>query len=264
MTAEHVPPRPDSLHRVPDTPSPPPRPDGSARPVATWSWWEALAVYLLAMLLGSVVAVPVLGLIEDQDLEDMLATIVVAVVTVGALLLWLNAAHPSWRGAVGFPGRGRWWAEVRSGIGFGLLLYPGMVFGVGLVLSLLLRAVSGEVVQTPEQVPPDLSAVGLAATALYAFVIAPIHEELFFRGILFRGVRDRYGLAAGLMASGVGFSLIHYLDGPWQGTVLLMGVMFFNGIALAWFYERRGNLVANLVAHSMFNVIGLALILTIG
>lgn len=264
MSAEHVPPRPDGLHPPPGTPRPPATPEGRARAKATWSWWEAVAVYLLAILLGGVATVPLLGWIGDEDLANIVATSVAALVIVGVLVAWLSTAHPSWRVAVGFPGRDRVWAEIRSGIWFGLLLYPGLVFGVGLVLSVVLGAISDEVVRTPEQVPSGLSAAGVALTAAYACVIAPLHEELFFRGVLFRGVRDRYGLGAGLLASGVGFSLIHYLDGPWQGTVLLMGVMFFNGIALAWFYERRGNLVANIVAHTMFNVIGLVLILTIG
>ena len=32
---------------------------------------------------------------------------------------------------------------------------------------------------------------------------------------------------------------------------------------LAWFYERRGNIVANMIAHATFNVIGLTLILLV-
>jgi membrane protease YdiL (CAAX protease family) len=99
---------------------------------------------------------------------------------------------------------------------------------------------------------------------LYAVVIAPVHEELFFRGILFRSVGDRYGLVAGLVVSGLGFSLIHYVPGPWEDALLLMGVMLFNGVALAWWYARRGTIVASVVAHMVFNVIGMALILTLG
>jgi hypothetical protein len=137
------------------------------------------------------------------------------------------------------------------------------VFGVGLLVSLLLSALSGETAEAPEQVPTDLSAVGLVVTAVYAIVVAPIHEELFFRGVLFRGVRDRYGLGAGLLASGFGFALIHYLDAPWQDALLLMGVMFFNGVALAWWFDRRRTIVAPIVAHMVFNVIGLSLILLI-
>jgi hypothetical protein len=165
---------------------------------------------------------------------------------------------------MGLPKHGRWWIEIRDTAVFGLVLYPAMTIVVGVLLGLLLQAITGEQPTTPEQVPTDLSAVGLAVTAVYAIVIAPVHEELFFRGILFRAARDRYGLLVGLLVSGLGFGLIHYLEGPWQDAALLMGVMFFNGIALAWWYERRGTIVASVVAHMVFNVIGLTLIFAIG
>jgi membrane protease YdiL (CAAX protease family) len=264
MTSEHVPPRPDALYRA-SAPPPSETVDGlDARPKATWSVWEAVAVYVLAIILGGLATVPFFRLIEDEDLRNITSTLAAAVVIVGVVLAWLSTGHPTWRRVMGFPRRGEWWPHVRASIGFGLLLYPGMVFGVGLVIGLILSALSGEQAQAPEQVPAELSAVGLVVTVLYAVVIAPVHEELFFRGVLFRGARDRHGLGVGLVASGVAFALIHYLEGPWQDTLLLMGVMLFNGIALAWWYERRGTVAAPLIAHVVFNVIGLSLILTIG
>lgn len=266
MSSERVPPRPDGLHPA-TAPPPPPRVDVgglSMRPKATWKTWEAIAVYLVAFVLAGLATLPILELIEDEDLATLTASAVAALVIVGVILVWLSRSHPRWREVMGFPERGRWWPEVRSGVGFGLLLYPGIVFGVGLVVSLILGVVSGEAVEAPRQVPSDPSIVAAAVTVVYAIAIAPLHEELFFRGVLFRGVRDRHGLGSGLLATGLGFSLVHYLEGPWQDALLLMGVMFFNGIALGWWYERRGTIVAPIVAHMVFNVIGLSLILTIG
>jgi membrane protease YdiL (CAAX protease family) len=264
MSADAVPPRPDGLHPV-EPPPPTPTEQGGveARPKATWSVWEALAVYLLAILIGGFATLPIVQLVDDEDVANLAASAVAALSIMAVLLAWLAASHRSWRHVMGFPDRGGWWAEVRGDLGFGLFLYPAMVFGVGLALSLVLSAISGQTAQAPEQVPPDLPAVGVGISIAYAIVIAPIHEEFFFRGVLFRSVRDRYGLWPGLLASGVGFSLIHYLTGPWQDTTLLMGVMLFNGMALAWWYERRGTIVAPMVAHMVFNVIGLSLILTL-
>jgi membrane protease YdiL (CAAX protease family) len=42
--------------------------------------------------------------------------------------------------------------------------------------------------------------------------------------------------------------------------MLLQSIMVFTGIALAWIYERRANLVANIAAHMAFNAIGVLLI----
>jgi membrane protease YdiL (CAAX protease family) len=176
-------------------------------------------------------------------------------------VLWLSRSHPSWKGVIGFPSSV--WPEIRAGIGFGALLYPVIVFGVGLLLVLVLEAVTGGTISQPRQVPAHLSVVGLVVTIVYGVVIAPIHEELFFRGILFRSIRDRHGFAWGALGSAVAFGLIHYLPGAWGGTALLIGVMMFTGFALAWFYERRGNIVANMIAHATFNVIGLTLILIV-
>lgn len=265
MSSEYVPPRPDWPH--PTAPPPVVRPSSgriAGRPTATWRTWEAIGVYVLAFLLGGFASLPILGLIEDEDLANLVASAAASLVIVLVLLIWLSRSHPTWRQVMGFPAMGRWWREISAAVGFGLLLYPAMVLVVGIAVSIVLSAVSGEPVRAPEQVPGDLPVGGVIVTWLYAVVIAPLHEELFFRGVLFRAVRDRRGLIAGLIATGVGFALIHYIPGPWQDSVLLIAVMFFNGMALAWFYERRGTLVAPVVAHMVFNVIGLSLIFTIG
>jgi membrane protease YdiL (CAAX protease family) len=268
--SERDPPRPDLFQRIP------PRPDHvpvqpvshdvsrlSLRPKATWKAWEAIAVYVLAFLGGGLATLPILELIEDDDLATFTASAVAAVVVTGSIIAWLWKTHPRWRDVIGFPPRGEWWSEVRSSIGFGLVLYPTMVFGVGLVLALILGVLSGEAVEAPEQVPSEPSTITAIITVMYAIVIAPVHEELYFRGVLFRAVRDRYGLTRGLLATGIGFALVHFLEAEWQDTLLLMAVMFINGMALAWWYERRGTIVASLVAHMVFNVIGLTLILTL-
>lgn len=261
MSSQPVPPRPDGLHPEPAAIGPP----AVAEPErATWRVWEAIGVYLVAILLAGVATTPVLAAIDDEDLATMAATATAAIVIVAVLLGWLSVLHPTWRRVMGVPARGRWWAEIGRSVGFGLLLYPGIVFGVGLLVSVVLSVLSGEQAQAPEQVSSGLTAAGVVLTIVYAIVIAPLHEELFFRGILFRGARDRYGLGAGLIASGLGFALIHYLEAAWQDTLLLMGVMFFNGVALAWWYDRRRVLVAPVVAHAIFNVIGLTLIFSIG
>jgi uncharacterized protein len=264
MSSEYVPPRPDWPH--PSTPPAAGPTTGriAARPKATWGTWEAIGVYVLAFLLGGFASLPIIGLIEDEGLAGLVAAAAASLVILLVLLIWLSKAHPTWRQVMGFPAPGGWWREIRTGIGFGLLLYPAMTLVVGVVVSIVLSAVSGEPVRAPEQLPEELPLGGMVVAWLYAVVIAPLHEELFFRGMLFRAVRDRRGLVPGLIAAGVGFSLVHYIPGPWQDSVLLIAVMFFNGIALAWYYERRGTLLAPIVAHMVFNLIGLSLILTIG
>jgi membrane protease YdiL (CAAX protease family) len=231
------------------------------RPLATWRWWEAILVYLLILVVSAFASLPIFRLIRSQGLANLSASAVIALINVALLVVWLQAFHPRWREVIGFPRRV--WPEVRSGLGFGALLYPVIVLGVGIVVNLLLQVITGRSVRSPRQLPAHLSDAGVAVSIVYAVVIAPIHEELFFRGILFRSLADRYGFAIGATGSGLAFGLIHYVPGPWYGSVLLMSVMVFTGVALAWFYERRGNIAASMVAHATFNVIGLTLILAL-
>ncbi|MEW6059460.1 MAG: CPBP family intramembrane glutamic endopeptidase [Actinomycetota bacterium] len=245
-----VPPRPDLPHST--------APEEPRRQKATWRWWEAIGVYLLIMLASSLFTLPLLDTIRPTGLAEVVASAVMALANVGMLLLWLSRFHPRWRAAVGFPKR--LWPEIRAGLLFGAVLYPVVVLGVGLVLTVAYQVLSGHPVEAPRQLPEELPAIGLVASAVYAVVIAPIHEELFFRGILFRSIRDRHGFGAGVVGSGLAFGLIHYHEGPALNSLLLMSIMVFTGIGLAWVYERRGNIVANTVAHATFNTIGLILI----
>jgi CAAX protease family protein len=255
--SDRVPPRPD----LPPAGAPVPAMPPAERPLATWRWWEAILVYLLILIVSAFATVPIFRVIRSRGLANLSASAIIAVVNVGLLALWLQAFHPRWRKVIGFPRR--IWPEVRAGTGFGALLYPVVVLGVGIVLNLLLQLITGRSIRSPRQLPAHLSTMGVAVSIAYAVVIAPIHEELFFRGILFRSLADRYGFAIGAGGSGLAFGLIHYVPGPVYGSVLLMGVMVFTGVALAWFYERRGNIVATMVAHATFNVIGLTLILVL-
>jgi membrane protease YdiL (CAAX protease family) len=257
----HVPPRPDSLHPAQPAPL---RPDTRAvgRPLATWSWLEAVGIYVLAFLIAGIATLPLIGLMdEDTDLATIVATTIAALVIVGVLVGWLSIRHRGWPAVMGVPRRGVWTREVGAGVLFGIGLYPVMVVVVGGLLVVVLEAISGQRVEAPEQVGQNLSAVGTAVTIVYAIAIAPVGEELFFRGVLFRALRDRHGFVVGAIGSGLGFGLIHFIPGPAVDAALLMIVMFFTGVALAFVYERRGTIVTPIAAHVTFNVIGIVLIL---
>lgn len=227
------------------------------RPKATWQWWEALGVYIGAFFVAGFATLPVLRSVSDEDLGTLLASFVAAIVIVGLVLLWLTRFHPGWKGVMGMPVH--WGREAIAGLTFGVGLYP-VVAIIGVVVAYLFGLVSGDTVRTPEQVPQDLPTVGVAVTIVYAVVVAPIGEELFFRGVLFRAIRDRHGFWLGALGSGVTFGLIHFIPGSALDAVLLMTVMVFTGVGLAYIYERRGTIVAPIAAHMMFNVIGLSLI----
>ncbi len=101
----------------------------------------------------------------------------------------------------------------------------------------------------------------LPLAAVEACVVAPVVEESFFRGFVFRGLLGRYvRLIPGLRLnfwwaaalSGLLFALFH---GELGLIVPFTGV----GMLFAWIFRRTGSLWPNILAHAGFNAISLAL-----
>jgi len=258
-----IPPRPDTGGTV--SGAIPTTPDG--RPRSTWGWFEAVGVYLLAFLAGGFASIPVLALLGDTSVNgaigrsEILATIVADVAITGVLVFWLARWHREWRAAMVLPpAPERIWRDLLYGAIAGLILVPAVGIVSGGIEAILREAV-GHRVTSPEQVAPGLSPLAVVSLVLLAVVIAPISEELFFRGVLFRTVRDRHGFWPAALASAIPFGLVHYVPSPAIDALVLQLTMVFTGIGLAWIYERRGSIVASMVAHMAFNVVGLVVIL---
>ena len=256
--SDQIPPRPDVPFGTP--PPPVPATPGAERPKATWRWWEAIGVYLLILIASAFITLPLFRAITSKGLSEIVTSAAIAVVNIILLVLWLQRFHPTWRAIIGFPKRV--WPEIRAGMGFAVILYVAVAVAAA-VLTALFQSVARHSVHTPRQLPAHLSAVGVIIAILYAVVIAPIHEELFFRGVLFRSLADRHGFLVGAFGSAVAFGLVHYIPSTFSDSLLLMTIMVGTGVGLAWFYERRGNIVADIAAHATFNVIGLTLIFLI-
>lgn len=243
-------------------------PDG--RPKVTWRWWHALLAYLVTNLViaqglvgGSIVALTGIDIVAGAaDASVLGLTLVTNAVWVAGLVLWLRRSHPGWRAAMGLVPATRRIREFAVSFALGLGLYPVVSIGAALVVGLLLQIVTNRTVEVPQQIETDLSVAGQVAAVGVALIAAPIAEELFFRGVLFRSIRDRHGFWPGALLSSVVFGLGHYVASPWPDAVLLQGVMVFTGVGLCLVYEWRKSLLSCIAAHIAFNAIGIVLILT--
>ena len=94
----------------------------------------------------------------------------------------------------------------------------------------------------------------LALTALLVCVVAPVAEELLFRGVLYPAFRRKMSRLAAMLASGAAFSLVH------TNVVGFLPILAL-GCLLAYLYERTGSLVGPLAVHIVHNsfLLGLAL-----
>lgn len=245
---------------------PPPEPPHVRRPSwsglgdrlpVPWPWWEAIFVYLAGgFLLGGAAAALVAGT-GTSDEALVVESLAADVVLVVSMVLWLRWRHPGWTERVGVEVRVR---DAVRGYLSGLALYPVIAI-LGIPLGWVFERLVGHAIQQPEQLSPDTRTAFKVLAVVLAVVVAPVAEELFFRGMLYRSIRDRHGVVAGLACSSVLFGLVHYVPAPAADAVFLQVVMVFTGIGLALIYERRGNLLGSIAAHAAFNTIGVILIL---
>jgi uncharacterized protein len=85
-------------------------------------------------------------------------------------------------------------------------------------------------------------------------LLAPVAEELFFRGFFFAGLRSRWSLWPAALVSGLVFGMVHAPTGI--TTVVPLAAL---GFALCWLYDRTGSIWPCMIAHAINN--GLALVL---
>jgi uncharacterized protein len=89
-----------------------------------------------------------------------------------------------------------------------------------------------------------------------AVTVAPVAEEVLFRGLMYPGLKRRLGIGRAALISSVLFALIHVNLMTFVPLLLLAGV-------LVWLYEHTGNLLAPVVAHAVFNLANLLLLLLV-
>jgi hypothetical protein len=140
------------------------------------------------------------------------------------------------------------------GLGIGLA-----AFVLGEVLLLIMHA-AGLPVSGQQQ---ELKSVHHSAVlpflffAISAAITAPIAEETFFRAYAMRALAVRYGFPVGVVVSSLFFGLLHLTGGVGLVALPLMVI----GALLAWAYARTGNLITNITAHALNNLIGVILLL---
>lgn len=142
------------------------------------------------------------------------------------------------------------WKHVPMGVGIGISGYL-----IVIVLSLLAVELVGPL-EPPDQEVLDRALQGGLPTVLgmiAAVGLAPILEELIYRGVLFQGLRQRLGLWPAMGLSALVFGPVHLL------SPFYMVILAIFGFWLAGAFHRTGSLVVPVVGHATFNAIQLSL-----
>ncbi len=166
----------------------------------------------------------------------------------GAILVFvgffLRASRLSWSDAFGLA-KARQPGAVVLGMLAGLMFIPWEVVWMELSQLLLENPQAQPLVEELQKT--DMPLVEKAVAGVLAVFIAPLAEEMIFRGILYPTIKQ-----AGWPRT------------AWWATSLFFGAVHFNLIAfvpltvlsllLIYVYEKTGSLWASITAHSFFNL----------
>ena len=189
------------------------------------------------------------------------------VVAVGyALAVWLFVVRTdalSWVD-VGWPAAapGRLSRALRA-IGVAVLVMLPVTIGISL-LGGILALILG--VQPPDVLPDINGSADALAVALAVAIVAPVGEELFFRGFALTAWLRDLGQRAAIGRSALLFAVIHIVNiesatfGEGAAQAFLQTVVIFPlGLVLGWLFVRWGILAA-IAGHVTYNSLLLAML----
>jgi membrane protease YdiL (CAAX protease family) len=165
---------------------------------------------------------------------------------VAALLVpWLRRRGWSPRDVAGAPGL----ADVARGVGVWGLAFA--CYAVTWVLFALLQREAAEALAIEQRFT---GAPASAAAIILVSIVNPVFEEFLWLGYGVTRLAPRLGLRAAAALS-VGLrAIVHLYQGPWA----VLGVLPV-GVAFTWYFGRTRRLWPVVVAHALFDAIGLAL-----
>jgi membrane protease YdiL (CAAX protease family) len=219
-------------------------PEGAQTEVAPdlrvpWTWLDLFLLAVLSLVATALIRLLLLGAfakfgvaparIQQSPALFGLFTLVQQLLLIGALLGYLaaqvrvNFRAPFWR-TIG-------WRAFEPGQLSSAMRYFGFIVG-GFAIALIVESLSlrfGNKARLPVQALFQDRRVALALMVM-SVLVAPVFEETIFRGYIYPVVARSYGVAAGVLGTGLLFGLLHapQLWGGWLqiGELVAVGILF--------------------------------------
>ena len=84
--------------------------------------------------------------------------------------------------------------------------------------------------------------------ALLGGVVAPLKEEILFRGLIYPPLRRALGRGKGMLLTGLFFATLHF-------DIVRFLPLLIGGVVLSWLYERSASIWPAVIAHGTWNIL---------
>jgi len=217
-----------------------------------WGIWEVLRIAVVAMIaiglfsmVGLGLALRLAGPVKPLPVELARNARVVVPAQFAAYLVLL--AYMAW---LVRSRRRAFWQTIPWN-------WPGAKWlgwiALGVALAVLVQSGSA-LLPIPKSLPIDRyfrDMAGAYMMAVFGLTLAPLVEELFFRGFLYPALARSWGVAVGVLVTAALFALIHtsQLAHAWAPLLLL----FFVGVVLTVLRARTRSVATTFLVHVGYN-----------
>jgi membrane protease YdiL (CAAX protease family) len=241
-------------------PTPPPEagpePDPREAPPPDWPLWTAFAAlfagFLAANLLGAVVYGIASANGHDEPGDAPIGYVVTAQLLFSACLVGAAVGFARMSGRVTPATFGLRTTRLGPAVGWAFAAYA--TYLVGSLIWLNALNVDDEQDSITERLADDPTTATVVGLAIFAVVVAPIVEEVVFRGFIFNVMRGKLPVVWAAIVTGLLFGLVHVFGSPIEFLLPLA----LLGTVLCLLYWKTGSLLPCIAVHALNNCIALA------
>lgn len=226
---------------------------GPYLPGSVSTYGDAAALFFggfVGSLVAIVVAIAINGGEELADVPLLIVSSVGQGLVMAAILMYLSRVR----------GAGSW--EIDFGLKFEAKDWLGLLYGMGLQLAVTLLVLAPLFWLFQIDDPAQQDVAGIAAGAetiatrigvlLVIVVVAPLVEELLYRGVLLARLRRSYSAHRSVVVSAAVFAGIHLID---PNAIYVVPGLFVIGLVLGYQALQTGRIGLSIMTHAGVNLL---------
>lgn len=134
----------------------------------------------------------------------------------------------------------------------------GITFAANIAIAIVLSLFAGELANPNQEAIEEVITQSFLPALLMTVVLAPIVEELLFRGAIFAPLRKKNRILAYAVSTFL-FAFVHIAGflffAPPSELLPVMLLYIPAGITFAWVYEKSGSIWTAIALHALWNLI---------
>lgn len=222
-------------------------------PPAKWNIWDVCKVVILFLFFGYIMILSeaflsrIFPVFKTDNFRMMVNSSILDTLVVVFVIYFTVIQYKEPLAALGISAR-----NFLKNIFYGIIGYIALIPVLILILVIIAIIINitkyvPEMQSVVELLLKEKGVAFLTYSSLFAAIIGPMIEELFFRGFLYSALKKYIGIFWAMMVAAGLFAALHaHIVGFFPIMVL--------GLLLAYIYEKTGTLVSSVTVHMIHNL----------